>query len=122
MQTTSKQKQVNTITLKTRAPGIEPTQPRSKVRILGRWAAHGDATITARPFFPSAVVIRGESVASHPLRASALACCRKNGKHEKRFPATGGNHKNNDGNHKKAFPATTETIKTTTETINKNVG
>ena len=106
-QATSKQKtskkQVNTITLKTCAPGIGPMQPRSQVRILGRWAVRGDAATTARVRVPSAVVNLWQIRAPCSLRTSAVACCRKK------------------GNHKKRSPATTETIeKPTTETI-KNV-
>ena len=42
-QKTSKQ-QANTITLKTRAPGIEPTQPRNEVRTRNRYTGTCNAT------------------------------------------------------------------------------
>ena len=106
-QATSKQKtsnkQANAITLKTRALRIEPTQPRSQVRIPGRWAAQDDATITARLCVPSAVVSLWR-VGGIPPSARLSP----------RMLSQDGNHKN------KYFPATTETMKKpTTETIKK---
>ena len=133
-QATSKQNQANAITLKTRAPGIEPTQPRSQVRIRGRWAAHGDATITARLRVPSSVVNLWRVGGMSPTARLSPRVLRQNGNHKnvspprrkplnnqrrkplKNVPCHDGNHKQtSDGNRKNCW------MMSTTENISKNV-